>query len=750
MITRLDLIRFGRFAGQSFPFEAFTFFYGDNESGKTTVFDALFQELCSPRANRTSGRLLKERYGEAREARLAADGATPRIDEDEFLNLYAIRSGDIHFELDSPAAYMEKIKAELYSGGLDPALLARRFAGQASEKKTYRHNQELADLKARRQELEIRLEQLREKRRAILAEEEDAREQGARLDGLAESILRAEKRSRALEEALGREKKIAERRELESLLTLLERAQRLREELDADPGAGRDETAELDRLLAEQAEREERLRLSRGLAEQLRLTLSESREALARLSARQAAALRVFARAGELLALIEARSGGRRPRTAWKPGLLLAALLTFTAGLAVGFTFTPRPLQLPVALAGLLGALVLLLAARRPAGPAEAAEEGFIRRLKDEYRNVSGGEALKSETLTGISQELQKRGLEADLLVREAAGKADGIGEQEARLERQEAAVRAAETEAEAAGRAVSAWLAARSLSGRDAYLALLHARRTRADQLRELERRLEEETAARRAGGPEQMARDCRRRLFELDEEGVPGRGKTTPEIRRLETAAREARGRLEELQSGQAALRTRQAGVRGRISGSLGDLPEQMVDCENALRQVGAEIAARAEERRAAALTREIFAGLAAQADTNLSSLRRELGALFSELAPDSREVVLQGLETRGIRAGDAGGRSRPLPHLSMGTRDAFCLAARLALARKANPGSGILVLDEPFLALDSRRCERALTLLRRFQSGHGWQIVLLSKDERLYALARKLFPEGQFNAL
>jgi DNA sulfur modification protein DndD len=748
VIVRLDLPRFGRFRGQSFPLKLFTFFYGSNESGKTTIFDALFQEICSPRANRRQGRLLAERYGEAREAALTTDGAPLSIDEDEFLNLYAIRSGDIHFELDSPAAYMEKVKAELYSGGIDPGLLARRFAALASGKKTYRHMQELAALRERQSELETLLEQLQEKRQSILAEEQDIHGREGRLAGIEEKLARSEKRVRELEDVLGGEKKIIERRELDSLLALIERSRGLESELRASPASGADETAELDRLLQEQTECRERLGRSRIRAEQLREELAAGRAALARLSARQADAFRLSARAGEMLARIEAGSAGLRPRIRWKHGLLLAALLFFLAALAVA-VFSRLP-QLLIALAGLLGALMLLLLARGRA-PLSEQEAAFISRLKDEYRNFSGEHgALESGSLAGIVQELQKRRLQADLLAAEVADKTKTIGDLEARLGGKEGEVRACELEAAEKKRAVHTWLEARSVSGRDAYLALRHDHRAGQVQLEELRRRLAEEMALREVDDTERLRNDCMRRLSELDREGIPRRGKTELEIRGLENELRAEQGDLEELRAEQLRLRTRQAGERGRISGSLGDLPERMVQCESELRQTGLKIAVRDEERQAAALLGDIFTALAGEAETNLFSLQQDLAAWFSELVPSAREVALQGLDTRSIRAADAGGDSRLLTHLSRGTRDAFMLAARLALVRKSRSGPGILILDEPFFALDARRGEKALRLLGRFQADHGWQIVILSKDEPLYRLAQTLFPDGQFNPL
>ena len=70
MIKRLILETFGKFRDTDFDFSNATLFLGKNESGKTTIFDALFQETCHPRANRRYGKQLQERYGETRKAQI--------------------------------------------------------------------------------------------------------------------------------------------------------------------------------------------------------------------------------------------------------------------------------------------------------------------------------------------------------------------------------------------------------------------------------------------------------------------------------------------------------------------------------------------------------------------------------------------------------------------------------------------------------------------------------------------------------
>ena len=56
MIKELRLKSFGKFRDAAFAFSPVTVFAGDNESGKTTIFDAIFCSACSrPATNSIAG-----------------------------------------------------------------------------------------------------------------------------------------------------------------------------------------------------------------------------------------------------------------------------------------------------------------------------------------------------------------------------------------------------------------------------------------------------------------------------------------------------------------------------------------------------------------------------------------------------------------------------------------------------------------------------------------------------------------------
>ena len=168
MIRSLTFHGFGKFGRETFELSPVTVVFGPNEAGKTTFFDGLFQALCRPSEAKKAGKLLKERYGAARLATAVLANDAPITDE-EFLNLYAIRAGDLNLRLDQGTDWIEKLKARLFHGGLDPAALISEFQKRSSDSRSVAINKELEKAREAAARTRAELEKLRREREGHLA-----------------------------------------------------------------------------------------------------------------------------------------------------------------------------------------------------------------------------------------------------------------------------------------------------------------------------------------------------------------------------------------------------------------------------------------------------------------------------------------------------------------------------------------------------------------------------------------------------
>ena len=194
MIQKLELKSFGKFRQKRFNLAGVTIFLGNNESGKTTIFDALFQELCQPRMTKKRGMALKERYGEDREAQLIFGDKALRMDEDEFMNLLAIRSGDILLEMASGSSWLEKVKSGLFTGGIDPKRLVNTFERKSSDKGSYSQNINLKKLEITRDKLKEELDILNKKRDELIDFEKNITGKKPELSNRKEILNKKEKK----------------------------------------------------------------------------------------------------------------------------------------------------------------------------------------------------------------------------------------------------------------------------------------------------------------------------------------------------------------------------------------------------------------------------------------------------------------------------------------------------------------------------------------------------------------------------
>ena len=714
MIRALRIARFGRFADRSFALGPVTAFVGPNESGKSTLFDALFEALCRPSGTIKAAKDLRKRYGEHETPEIEWDGEPLEIDADEYLNLLAIGSDGFDLRLDDKSEWLQRVKSALFSGGIDPNRLVDELSAEAGENARSRPARQIKDKQAERERVEGDLALLMRQREAVLARQRRVEEGAARQRQLEQQAAVTAARLAEVEAHLAQQRLIRERERHGRALAELQRAASARGEIDA-AGAAADE--------APLAELHRRVEAARS-----RVAAAEAGERQAREERERAAAAAQSARSeladAEALATLatDLRRASERRRVPLLP--LLAAALAL--GLAVAAALVP---WLPAwALAALAVALALLLAAR--------AARRRVEVVRSEWRRRGGaGELAGSRWEDVLAELLVREGAAARLRV-PVESAAAAAAAREAALSAAAGEAAGAREQLAAAGADEERWLRGHGAASVDDYHAR-RARRLAAERvLADAQRLAAQARAAYACADDDALRAELDRRLRDLDAAIVEA-PLAEPEVRSLDNE----RASLQESQTGAARERERIKETvdqeRGSISGSLAELPQRILAGEQALGACRAELARLERARKAAALARDILAEIARDSDVLMEQLAGEIAATYGDLVGGPREVRLAAFDVARARAVDAGGEQRDLDALSRGTRDLFLLAARLTLAARSRPGRALIVLDEPFQAIDDDRAARALALLKRFHEERQWQIVLFSKDDGAEAL-------------
>ncbi len=771
MIERLTLTGFGKFRNAVFDLSGVTVVYGPNEAGKTTFFDGLFQALCRPSETKKSGKVLKARYGAARAAQATVSNDVPITDE-EFMNLYAIREGDLRLELDKGSEWLDKLKSRLFHGGLDPAEFLAEFDKRSSDSRTMVHSKELEKAKEVSAKTREELETRKRARSELSAKENSLAQAEASLQVTRGLLEAGTVEMAALDVDSAREDRIALRQKWTAQLDRLEEWDAMeaaaaalapfredrREEWNALSAATRLVHA---KLLAEKGKREHQ----ESLLAQARTENRAAREAKEASGPRSALAARL---AGEARQALEGKSPGGIPLSA------IASVIVFGLGGIASVRLPAGPMRIAgVGVCLLLAVFAFFLSIRLRQSALGRMLVDKLSVLKDRwavgatsFSGVSSASAIGTSsasasetsspaipslaeisTLEGFIQAMEASAREKDALEAKEADTLRRREDQKDALERIDANLRSFKDQEESALRAEREWLARHGVVDSEEYL--LKVDRCRQVQTDAAKRRAELEALAQGSDWSA-LRKDLRRKLQDLDEAGVAEKGLDDAAMQRLRQRRKELQGKQEELGRREGGLIAQKERLAGEISGAMGKLAPEIVAWEDRLAQAVADVKRKELDKQAAALARDIFRDIGDGADLMLQSLAGDMEAILANILPGSlnpvkgRMVSLAGLEDRLIQVEDAAGGVRSLDHLSTGTRHAMVLAAKLALARKHRNGPGLLVLDEPFLAMDDERESRALELLRDFHDHNGWQIILLTKEIRLVEKVRKLFPE------
>lgn len=753
MIRRLILNGFGKFRHREFDLSGVTVVFGPNEAGKTTFFDALFQALCKPSEAKKAGKDLKARYGSARSAAADTDGIGP-IPDEEFMNLYAIREGDLRLEWDKSSEWLDKLKSRLFHGGLDPAELMAEFEKRSSDKANLVHSRELEKAKAvsakAREELDLR----RRGRSELAAAESRLAEADAALRETRKLRDLRMAEAAELENETQREDRIALRQKWTAQLARLEEWEALEASAAGLAPFEADRRGEWNRLSAGSLRLRESLSAEKGKRDQRQEMLAQSQaehRAARDLASASAARSALAARLGEAAAaVLREKSGGGMP--GWS--LAMAALFMISG--AAAFALMGSPVRFAIAVICIAFAAAFPWLGSRMRMTAFRAERiRFLDSLKDQwaigagtaYAVAPGGassapsaDVSSLESFHGVMQLAARERETLEAREKEALRRME---EQADALAKLDAAIRNLKDEEDAAHRNEQEWLMRLGVADFEEYLRKAsRSRQVRDDAAR---RRAELETIAQGSDW-NGFRLDLRRKLQDLDEAGVADKGMDEAALQRQRQRRKELRNTVEELGRQEGILIAQKERLAGEISGAMGKLAPEIVAWEDRLAEAVREVKAKELDKQAAAMARDIFREIGDGADLMLQGLSGDIQEMLGSILPKGRTVSLSGLEDRQIQVQDDAGGVRSLDHLSTGTRHAMVLAAKLALARKHRKGPGILVLDEPFLAMDEERVGRALELLRDFHARNGWQIILLTKEPQLLEKTKALFPDAR----
>jgi DNA sulfur modification protein DndD len=741
MIKKLHLKHFGRFNDKTFNFAPVTLFVGRNESGKTTLFDALLDAICRPKGNMEYGKKLNARYLKERDAKIEYEGEPFSIEEADFLNLFAIRSGEIKLDPELDSQWMNNVKASLFSGGINPQAVAdeldKKFKSKAkdslnSEEKKL--SEELKEFELKKEkELALRQECLNEEKRIAGAEGSMAQSK--------DEIANLEKERRELERIIEQQGFLQQRKNIKSLLADITERRRYKDELEKYARFNPVVLEDLKNREAEVIKLNGEVKKAAILEEETLRKLSDNAGEKAGYEKEKfrVDSIRLLADTLQETLVPREKLVKTVTRRIWRKPFFAAAGLFVIAG-AIIFIIKPDSWIFTAATFALAVICAVIAPVRRTFEDSASLDEA-VKAAQRRWKNETGEDAGNSyEDILLVLTRAAERS-------RTTAEKHEQVIDKNAAIEK-EMADRAlnkqmAANAEEEAKKQMQKLLEVAGVTNIPDYAAMLKNKENITERCKELDEKLRAALAENKASTLTELEEIMSRRMENIDNKI------TDTEIPPHELGAKQNRlktvkDNVEKLNHKINEENVKAAEDTGEIKGRFKGVPERIAEYEKGIMERKHRLEEIKKELRAIKIAQELFVSMEEDSTAKMEQLSGEITEQFSSLTAVESKVSMTSYSIEKAGVSDAGGNARSMDYLSAGTKDAFLLASRLVLARKSvNTGkSAIIILDEPFITLDKPRTERALALLENFQKTTSWQIIIFTKEEETEKQAQLIF--------
>ncbi|MCC5816567.1 MAG: AAA family ATPase [Leptospira sp.] len=744
VITQFIIHQFGKFKNRTFTFSPITLFYGKNEAGKSTLFDAIFQALVKPDGRLQLGKKLASRYGNKREIEVIGN-IPDSVDQDEFINLHSLKAGEIGMDF-SKGGWLENIKKQLFSGGIDPNSLAKDLSSGASNSGSTAHMKKKKIIDASAESLRLEIDSIRSEKLNLMKREENVSSQEVEKDSLAEKIKKLEIEKSVLESRIQLQENIQERKkftqlyknistwkEQESSIALLQefnddtriRIQKL-EESKIQINANRDS-------------QKERIKSLTTKFEESRSKFQESELNYKKKSHLENLARSIKQRVEETIenpVMIEKWEKNSR--------FIPLALVSFIAGIAMlVWDFSSQGFLFWGGLLVLIASFVLfILSFSKVRIQDENKLYTSFQNFKREWMeaatslpdsNIDNLIRLRDylfQFLSSMNEEFQTvRNLEEEMK------------RNEEELNRSIMDEKKLKEELERIDNTLKEIFSKLGIRTSDEFFANLNRFISMQNIQKKLKSDIEFSFGKREF---DDLFLEAKRKLEEFDEKNVPGEGLDENAFKNLKNEYSQILKSLQLQKDQFQNMNLDTTRDRASVEASLGPLSEKLLTKELQLLE-SLKISEGIEKtRRAHEMAENIFQQLGAEANDSLEALGEEIQKSSEIIFNKKREIKIINLNG-GITMEDEGGNLRLIDELSLGTRDSFYIAAKLSLCEKRDPDLKLFILDEPFLSLDTEREKMAIEILKDYVVKKGWQIIIFSKEERLGSILKDSFQDS-----
>lgn len=225
----------------------------------------------------------------------------------------------------------------------------------------------------------------------------------------------------------------------------------------------------------------------------------------------------------------------------------------------------------------------------------------------------------------------------------------------------------------------------------------------------------------------------DCIRILKELDDKGVNPNDYNEMEIKKIENNLKDLESEINILKEEINKIKNNISYIEGELNNSE-NIHADIINFESKLSQIKENIINLNKRRKALKLLEEMLFSINKKNDDIFQSLSKEARISYNHITGKNLSddgIIMSGFDKDKIMVADKQNKIRNVELLSSATRDAVYIAMRLSILTKIHQAGRLILLDDPFITFDNNRTKEALSFIKEYSKNYNIPIVIFTKD-------------------
>ena len=704
----LKLNKFGKFKNQSFKIsDGITLFYGENESGKTTIFDSLMLLFSENKRVSAFSKQIKLRYGN--DIDISSEPKIPenlKLHPQSYNNLYAIRQSEIIFEMSDSKKdskdWESEIKKKLFSSDIDIGKMVSEIKAEYSGKAQNSISYKLNILANEKNEIDKKLYNLYDKIKNSVNKKDNLKELKEDLF-LHENILKEKTEEQKKLYSLMKSKKESETKNIKlNLLKQINDFKKTDDFLSKNIIFKNDYSNEINGRTKKIEELKTNISYINGKIEALKKSADEKEK---RKTDYESVKIRIENALKNLKTMEESIQKNKKI-----PKIIFFIIIAFISSLLA--LYFKNPLW-----------LVIIL----PTIPFMFVKENLINKNSKFVKDIL--ESLPELNIEETNILILKDILNKELAKIEILMSENNDEEIENYNEELENNLKEFENENNLLARLFDKL----KVKNKEEYYEIKYNYDLLLKESEENYKKLTLE--AKRLGfqNIDLLETDCIRILKELDDKGVNNNDYNEMEIRKIENELKNFEAEINILKEETNKIKNNISYIEGELNNS-DNIHADIINFESKSAQIKEEIINLNKRRKALKLLEEMLFNINKKNDDIFQSLSNEAKVLYNHITGKNLSdngIIMSGFDKDKIVVADKQNQMRNVELLSSATKDAVYIAMRLSILTKIHQAGRLILLDDPFITFDNNRTKEALSFIKEYSKNYNIPVVIFTKD-------------------